>query len=764
MNDPKAVYSAKTEQYNVDFEAYNAFGKTFGHFADDGKKYVVTDRNTPRQWLNFMVNDAFGSVAGNDGSGYVFFKTANLAVTKYYSATDYLVRTLNGRRSILLKNKETGAVCDLFADSRDMVFTAEAGRVTYAGTAGEVSFSVCIFVPESDPAEIWEISLKGAGRYEIAVGQDVSAGETAKNPPPAAREKEGVLFSPVHAVVFGAAHDILSFFYTEGGVCSAELYEETYANGRTFAYVKERIAREIALSGRETTLYVLSGAVDADKEEQAFAVVGKYRSPAAVKAAKEAVLRRREEIFRRVKCDVPDKNLQYFLNVWLKNQLFLTMRYNRCDIMGYRDVMQDSWGNLLVEPEESRAPFLEAISKMFADGRCPRQYDRYSDKIDARDFMDSPLWAAIALTGYIKETGDFSLAEEEVGFLGSEEKSSVKDHLLRAFDYLYRARGKNGLLLMRDGDWLDGLTGISAYGEATTVWGTIAAFYAQNLLADLLERTGDGDAAALLRERSAEYKKVVNAVGWDGNWYAYAFIGEEPVGSHRCHEGKIYLNAQTWAALSGIADTPDKIEKAMRAVHTYLSGMYGPHLLMPPYTKFGEKCGRLQKHRPGTFSNGAIYLHGAAFKFAADCARGDYAEALDTVQRILPNHEDSCDSRRTSEPYCVGNVYFGVSHPCYGLNLYTWFTATPAWLIHTGFESFLGVKADYEGLRAELHGVLEWKEYTVDKLFRGRRYRIRFSRAEAGREKGLYIGGKKLEGDLIPAPKDGETAAAEVYF
>lgn len=76
----------------------------------------------------------------------------------------------------------------------------------------------------------------------------------------------------------------------------------------------------------------------------------------------------------------------------------------------------------------------------------------------------------------------------------------------------------------------------------------------------------------------------------------------------------------------------------------------------------------------------------------------------------------------------------------------------------------MGVKADYEGLRAELHGVPEWKEYTVDKLFRGRRYRIRFSRAEAGREKGLYIGGKKLEGDLIPAPKDGETAAAEVYF
>ena len=764
MNDPKAVYSAKTEQYNVDFEAYNAFGKTFGHFADDGKKYVVTDRNTPRQWLNFMVNDTFGSVAGNDGSGYIFFKTANLAVTKYYSVTDYLVRTLNGRRSIVVTEEGTGAVCDLFADSRDLTFTAEAGRVTYRGTAGEISFSVRIFVPENDPAEIWVVSLKGAGKtYRIAFGQTFSAGEKEKTAPPAVRTENNAVFVPVRAQVFGTVHNVVGFFGTESAFCKTEAEEESYSNGRTFRYVNVVLEQKTRLGDAETVFYAVCGAVDAGEEEKARAVLAKYRSPSAVDAEERAVLRRREEIFGRVKCSLPDKNLQYFLNVWLKNQLFLTMRYNRCDIMGYRDVMQDSWGNLLVEPKESRAPFLEAISKMYADGRCPRQYDRYSEKTDARDFMDSPLWAAVTLTGYIKETGDFSIAEEQAGFLDSEEKSSVKDHLLRAFDYLYHARGKNGLLLMRDGDWLDGLTGISAYGEATTVWGTIAAFYAQNLFADFLEYTGDG-AAALLRERSAEYKKVVNTVGWDGNWYAYAFIDEEPIGSHLCHEGKIFLNAQTWAVLSGIADTPDKIEKAMRSVHIYLSGMYGPHLLMPPYTKFGEKCGRLQKHRPGTFSNGAIYLHGAAFKFAADCARGDYAEALDTVQRILPNHEDSCDSRRTSEPYCVGNVYFGIAHPCYGLNLYTWFTATPAWLLQTGVESLLGVKADYDGLRAELHGVPEWGEYTVEKIFRDRRYKIRFVRAEADREKGLYLGGKKLEGTLIPAPEEGEIAEAEVYF
>lgn len=449
-------------------------------------------------------------------------------------------------------------------------------------------------------------------------------------------------------------------------------------------------------------------------------------------------------------CEIPDQNLQNFLNVWLKNQIYMTLRYNRSDIMGYRDVMQDAWGHLLIDPQDSRRMVVEALSKMKIDGRCPRQYDRFSHIIDDRDFMDSPVWIPITVSGYIKETGDFSILQEKIGYLDSDQIDTVLDHIMRSLNYLYHSRGENGLILMRDGDWLDGLGGINQFGEATTVWGTMAAFHAQNLMAELYKKMGDEKNAKLLLDRSAEYKKIVNTVGWDGNWYIYAFVDDEAIGSSKAHEGKIYLNPQSWALITGIYDEKKKVEKIYRAIGTYLMSMYGPHLMAPPYTKYGEKCGRLQMQRPGTFANSAIYLHAAAFMVMADCAEKRYDDALDLMQRILPNHPDNCDARRTSEPYAVGNVYYGITHSCFGQNLYTWFSATPVWLLHGGFSGLLGVTATLDGLKIEAHDIDGWDTYMVKKNFRGTRYTIRFYRGE---NKGIFIDNKKNDGNIVLSDK-----------
>ena len=133
------------------------------------------------------------------------------------------------------------------------------------------------------------------------------------------------------------------------------------------------------------------------------------------------------------------------MNVWLKNQINLTLRYNRFHIFGYRDVLQDAWGHLFVNPDESKKYILEALSYMYEDGRCPRQYDRLSGFIDTNDFMDSPTWIPYAVCGYIKETGDFGFIDTDVGYYNSEKRNTVLDHILLSLDYLYHSRGKNGL-------------------------------------------------------------------------------------------------------------------------------------------------------------------------------------------------------------------------------------------------------------------------------------------------------------------------------
>lgn len=752
MENPNAKYSISTDQYNVPYEDYVNAEKTFGHFSEDGESYIVTDRNTPRQWLNFMVNDHFASVVGNDGSGFTALNTFCQRVTKYHSATDYLLRTLNGRRVVKLIDEESHLEYDLLQDCENLQFVAKPGISAYEGSIGKISFSIELFVPNEDSCECWTISLKGDNRqYRLEVSEDLALidnrsmevnGFTLYD----ADIKTSVLDGRIIAISEHEAleQNLYAVFGMDNGNADVSQYKETDAAGKEYCYTKATVWKQVLLTDCAKNISVVSGA--GFDEEEVDSLYKKYMQLSNVQRERENVCEKWKDIIARNSCELPDKNMQHFLNIWLKNQVYLTMRYNRFEIIGYRDVMQDTWGHLLVNPGDIRPVILEALSKMYPDGRCPRQYERYADRLDARDFMDSPLWIPITVCDYIKETGDFSILNERIGYYHSDKMDTVMEHMLLSLDYLYHSRGKNGLILMRGGDWLDGLGGINKYGEATTAWGTIAAYHVQNILAELCYEIGDMDTTKLLETRSEEYKNIVNDVAWDGNWYVYAFIDDEPIGSSKCHEGKIYLNPQSWAIMSGIYDDDKKLEKMYRSIGTYLSTPYGPQLNAPAYKKYGEKCGRLQRQRPGTFANGGIYLHATSFMIMAHCACGRYDDALDLLQRILPNHKDHCDTRRTSEPYSVGNVYYGSEHPCHGMNLYSWFSATPSWLIHDGFEGILGVKADYRGLKITPHEIDDWQEYSLKKVYRGTTYLIHFKK---GTEKGIYVDGIKSEGHVI---------------
>ena len=61
-------------------------------------------------------------------------------------------------------------------------------------------------------------------------------------------------------------------------------------------------------------------------------------------------------------------------------------------------------------------------------------------------------------------------------------------------------------------------------------------------------------------------KEAINKYAWDGSWYLRGFTDdEEPVGSSKCKEGKIFLETQPWAVISGSADA-ERAKKCMKAV------------------------------------------------------------------------------------------------------------------------------------------------------------------------------------------------------
>ena len=319
MENPNAKYGMKTEQYDVSYDDYVNFEKTFGEFGENGTSYTVTDRNTPRQWLNIMVNDRFASVAGNDGSGFTALNSFYLRITKYHSLTDYLLRTLNGRRIIKLTDESDGKEYDLLKDCQNMRFTARPGASLYEGEIGAVKFSVELFVPNEDTCECWILKLKGDGKkYRLSVSEDLSFmnltyGEMAPDGDMSITFRNGYAIAKSDKAM--PDQTVYAVFGMEGSCLTTEKYSELGTNEAIYEYTTATLSKQVLLGDEEQTFLVVSGASDSEKETER--LYQKYTLLENVCCEKDAVAQKWERMIERNQCELPDKNLQYFLNVWI---------------------------------------------------------------------------------------------------------------------------------------------------------------------------------------------------------------------------------------------------------------------------------------------------------------------------------------------------------------------------------------------------------------------------------------------------------------
>lgn len=768
-------YSIDVRECYNDFEDHYDTARRFGYFSEDGNTYTVTDPDTPRQWLNMLYNDKFASVISNRGEGYTIFGGFYNRVTRYYNTELYLVRDLDGKRVLEVLDLDSGETVNLF-DSRHVTCKVTPGCSEFFGEEAGIAYRVRVFVPTDAYCECWLIELRNTDSKTRRLRIHAQQTWTFHNHIMKYGNKrpcEKLSVTSVASGYMATAPEIGKPFDTLYGTFTAEGYtsgmvekkvekklcthKKDPAVYKDFPYTYVNLYADVKLDEGESAKRTVVSAAS-EQAEVTLATAQKYIDSKVAETAWENTLAHWKDEFSHNTCILPDKNLERFLNTWLKYQLGLTYVYNRnSQNGGFRDVLQDCWGTMLIRPDYSKARMVEALSHVYSDGHSMRGYDSYAGLTDKDDFVDCPLWAPCTVLQYLKETGDFGFLQENLPYFDSDVCETVEEHLWKMVNYPYVNRGANGLVLMRDGDWLDGLSGVNQNGTATSAWATMQAYWAQDCMAQIYDAVGDQTKADLMRARNAEYKKVVRDVSWDGKWYVYGFKSDGlPIGSSRCKEGKIYLNPQVWAIFTGIEDDPKRIKQIRQSVNVYLTTVFGPLLLYPPYVN-DKTCGRISGQLPGTFANAAVYLHGGTFKVYADVAAGEYDDAYDTFMRLLPNHPDNSDSRRTSEPYCTGNVHFGPDSPCFGMNLFSWFTATPAWLIHAGFDRLLGVETDFDGLHITPRVPSDWDSYAVKRSYRGLEYRLQFRRAVQGEEVGIYRDGTFVAKNCLPlGSKEGE--------
>ena len=134
---------------------------------------------------------------------------------------------------------------------------------------------------------------------------------------------------------------------------------------------------------------------------------------------------------------------------------------------------------------------------------------------------------------------------------------------------------------------------------------------------------------------------AIDKHAWDGNWYLAGFsdLGN-PVGSAQDREGRIFLNSQTWAVMTGLAKDQRKIA-CLKAIDEILDSQHGSLTLTPAYTAADPNVGRVTMLLPGVYENCTPYCHGTALRVCSRSARRTHRSQHMTSRRGDPQNIDA---------------------------------------------------------------------------------------------------------------------------
>jgi cellobiose phosphorylase len=274
---------------------------------------------------------------------------------------------------------------------------------------------------------------------------------------------------------------------------------------------------------------------------------------------------------------------------------------------------------------------------------------------------------------------------------------------------------------------------------------------ALNSYIEICEMLGRGEqtdwALAILHKLDADLQQHA----WDGEWFlrGFRFDGVK-FGSHECDEGKIFLNPQTWAVISGAA-SPAQAETAMAQVRQTLATEYGIMLCAPPYTSGDYTIVRAQLMNPGSKENGGIFIHTQGWAIMAEVMLGHGDRAFDYLKAYLPGYFNEHAELREIEPYVVCQSTHSRFSRRFGASRIPWLSGSATWTYHAMTQYILGIRPDYHGITIDPCIPSSWDGFTVQRSFRGRKLAITVENPQK-KERGvlqLMLNGQILPGAFI---------------
>jgi len=803
----------------------------YGYFDDAEREYVITNPKTPVKWVNYVGTLAFGGFIDHTGGSQLCKGDPALnRITKYIPqlpSADFKGETAYVRVRKPGDNATTAKIVSPYwspcLGSYDK-FECHVGMY-YSRWVTEIAglrYDVLAFVPRGGSELIRRYAITNIGKDPVqadlvpvvefshfdalkqltnadwvpqtmtALGKKLKDGRTAiaayafmkrdfavnvltANRPSVAFETDRKRFLGDNE--YGTWREPLS-------LRNERLSSQDAVRGDTIAALQI----DLGTIAPGATVSVITQLLQTSGISAVESACGKYQTDAEVDKAFAELQSFWDRYLSVIKVNTPDAAFNSMLNLHNPRQCYTTKTWSRYLSLyqlgygsdrgiGYRDSSQDTMGVIAQIPSEARELMEKLLSVQSTNGSAYHQFNPMTmvagrgDSMEYEDrphyYSDDALWIVLAVSAYLKETGDYAFLDKVIPFYEKDkaekplETGTVWEHLRRAVTFTHGDTGKHGLPLLGFADWNDTVnlpTGAESLFTAN-LYG-----WALKELSELCAYRKDDANKKTFDDWYADMKKKYNDAAWDGDWYVRYFDDKgNPVGSAKNEFGKLWLNGQSWAVLSGFADGAttadgsDRGRKAMDAVKKHLATEKGIKLSWPGYNGFDPAKGGVTTYPPGAKENGGIFLHPNPWAIIAETLLGDGDQAFSYYTRINPAAKNDSIDEYECEPYCYAQNILADEHPNFGLGRNSWLSGTSSWVYQSSTKYILGIRPEHDGLRFDPCVPKGWNGFTVERLCRGAIYRITLKNPN-GKSKGiasLVVDGKEIKGNLIPWFKDG---------
>jgi len=805
----------------------------FGHFDDQNREYVITTPKTPYPWINYLGSESFFGLVSHQAGGYCFFRDAKLRRLTRYRYNN--VPTDSGGRYFYIsegKDYWSPSYMPVKRELESFECRHGLGYSKITGKRGGLKAELLFFVPLGHTAEVHQVTLtnessakKSFKLFSFAEwclwnAQDDSAnfqrnfstgeveidGSTLYHKTEYRERRDHYALYHVNAPIAGFDTDRETFFglyngFGEPDVVAAGESKNSVASGWS-PIASHCLVVELAPGETKTFVFTL-GYVEVPRDQKwekpgvinkqpAKKLIEAFSTPAQVTAALAKLREHWNGLLGLYALSSKDEKLNRMVNIWNPYQCMVTFNMSRSASyfesgigrgMGFRDSNQDLLGFVHLVPERARERIIDIASTQFADGSAYHQYQPLTKRGNndiGSGFNDDPLWLILGVAGYIKETGDWGILDEQVPFDNDENnKATLLEHCKRSFDHVLNNLGPHGLPLIGRADWNDCLN-LNCFSETpdesyqTTgnrVGRTAESVFIAGMFvhigpeyAALCQKKGQADEA---KRALGEVKKMEETVlrdGWDGEWFlrAYDFFGKK-VGSRECPPGdaQILIEPQGFCVMGGIGVETGQAKQALDAVKERLDTRYGIVLNNPPYAEYHVELGEISSYPPGYKENAGIFCHNNPWIMIAETVIGRGDRAFEYYKKIAPAYLEEISEIHRTEPYVYSQMIAGKDAVNHGEAKNSWLTGTAAWNFVAASQYLLGVRPEFEGLSVKPCIGTEIPEFTVTRKCRGATYNIKVKNVRGNGDVKLTVDGKAISGNLVPYAAAGAVVNVE---